>query len=560
VATALLVYIPALRNGFIWDDPLVLQQLRAIHGLGDLVVMPPQIPRYYYRPLIFVSYLIDRSLGGEVPFWFHLSVIALHAFNCLLVFRLAMLLFNDDTAIATGSAVLFAVFPTHVESVAWMAGRSDVLVCTFLLLTVLVSVRKKAQWTAWIAGLTLFLALLSKELAIAGLFLVPVLDWLSTGRLYWTRYPPLLVATVAYFVLRQASVGALVGGAPVSVAESSVMLDLIRAAGYYIVQTVVPIALSPYVPSVPDGPLYLAVGVLAPVVAIGLLYRTWPRSRWPAAFLLAWFALTLAPSFTVILRRSASAPVADRYLYVPSVASCTLFAWAIVAAARRRRLSAAWSGAIFAVLTLVLGIGTATYTRVWADNFTFWSDVVAKVPEDASAERELAWSLTQRGQLDEAKRALQRALTLPSDAEGRVMAYGNLGLIERRQGRFLESVAAYQSALQIAPHPVLYHNLGMTLMAKAEQEQRQGDTTAVSNDVHQARTALETALSFREESVGQSFLDQWDPAKTHALLGQVLNSLGDRAGAREQLQIALRLQPTGPVADVTRRYLEQIGP
>src|SRR5215470_14069743 len=87
VATAFLVYIPALRNGFIWDDPLVLQQLRAIHGLGDLVVMPPQIPRYYYRPLIFVSYLIDRSLGGELPFWFHLSVIALHALNCLLVFR-----------------------------------------------------------------------------------------------------------------------------------------------------------------------------------------------------------------------------------------------------------------------------------------------------------------------------------------------------------------------------------------------------------------------------------------------------------------------------------------
>src|SRR5262245_23827597 len=109
VAVAVLVYLPALRNGFIWDDPLVLRQLRAIRTWGDLVIMPPQIPRYYYRPLIFVSYLVDRALGGEAPFWFHLSVVAFHALNCLLVFRLAQHLFRDDVTIAAGTALVLAV-------------------------------------------------------------------------------------------------------------------------------------------------------------------------------------------------------------------------------------------------------------------------------------------------------------------------------------------------------------------------------------------------------------------------------------------------------------------
>jgi len=98
----------------------------------------------------------------------------------------------------------------------------------------------------------------------------------------------------------------------------------------------------------------------------------------------------------------------------------------------------------------------------------------------------------------------------------------------------------------------------MTLMAKAQSDQRQGDTTAVANDVRQARTAFETALTLQAQAGSNRFLEQWDPAKTHALLGQVLISLNDRAGAREHFETALRLEPTGPVADVTRRQLEKI--
>jgi tetratricopeptide (TPR) repeat protein len=200
------------------------------------------------------------------------------------------------------------------------------------------------------------------------------------------------------------------------------------------------------------------------------------------------------------------------------------------------------------------------YARVWTDNFTFWSDVAGKAPQSALAQRQLALALLDRGQLDDTERALQRVLALPSDAEGRAMAYSTLGLTYRRAERFGDSIEAFESALRIAPHPALYHNLGMTLMAKAEQDQRQGDTASVGNDVRQARSAFEMALAAENAPDGQTYLQDWDPAKTHALLGQVLIALGDRAGARDHLQTALHLQPTGPVADVTRRQLEKLRP
>jgi predicted negative regulator of RcsB-dependent stress response len=560
IAAAVLVYLPALRNGFVWDDPLVLQQLRAMRSWADLVIMPPQVPRYYYRPLIFVSYLIDRGLGGDAPFWFHASVILVHAFNCLLVYRLALYLFPEQPAIGAAAALLFAVFPTHAESVAWMAGRSDVIVCTFLLLTVLLAVRRDVRWSAWASGVTFFLALLSKEMAVAGLLVIPIIDWLSARRMFWGRYVPLVVASGAYFALRRQSGGALLGGTPVSAMPLDVTLDLLRAFGFYAVRSIVPVGLSPYLPTVPESPIYLATAVLLPLLGAGLFLWLSNAARRRFVLLLAWFVLTLIPSLTVIVRQSGSAPVADRYLYVPSVATCLLIAWAIISAAQWRRVPLGWAFGLVAAVSAVLGVSTATYARVWSNNVTFWTEVASKVPQSALANRELARSLLEEGQLDDAERILRRALTLPSEAEGQVMAYSNLGLIYRRQQRFADAVGAFGTALRIAPHPALYHNLGMTLMAKAEEDQRRGDSAAVLDDVRGARSALESALTLEKRPGGESFLEQWDPAKTHALLGQVLLSLGDRAGAREHFEIALRLEPTGPIADVTRRYLAQIPP
>ena len=555
---AAVAYAPALHNGFIWDDPLILEQLRAIRSLGDLLVPPPIIPHFYFRPLIFVTYLIDRFLGGETPFWFHTSVVVFHGLNTLLVFFLARRLFPKEPLIAAGSSLLFAVFPTHVESVAWMAGRSDVVVCTFILVTVLLFVQRERAWSAWLGGSTFLLAMLSKEMAVAALVVVPLLDLLSTRRLFWTRYLPLVLATGSYFVLRQRALGAFVGGVPSGASSATLAADLLRALGFYAVQTVGPFRLCAYIPDVPGGLGYLIAGVALVTLGLGLMVVGW--RHWQVAFLAVWFFAMLAPSLTVIVRRSASAVVADRYLYVPSVAACMFLAAALVRVGDRLRIKPGWMVGALAVLSAAYVTQVARYSRVWADDLTFWSDVAAKVPGYTLPHRELASALLERGRLADAERELQQGLLGTSGPEDRAMTYNNLGNLYRRLKRYDDAEHAFEAALKIAPHPTLYHNLGMTLMGRVEQENAQGDHAAVERDIVRVRDAFESALRLANApGAAQAFL-AWDGAKTHALLGQVLNSMGDRVGAREHLEASLRLQPTGPAADVTRRYLQQLPP
>ncbi len=560
VLAALAVYLPALRNGFIWDDPLVLQQLRAIQSLHALLVPPPIVPKFYFRPVVFVSYLFDRAIAGETPFWFHASVVAAHVLNTLLVYLLARRLFPDLWLIPSGGALLFAVYPTHVESVAWMAGRSDVIVCAFILLTVLLFLRREQRWSAWLGGVAFLLALLSKEMAISCVLLVPLLDVLSTRRLHWRRYLPLLLAAALYFALRQRALGAFVGGIPTSATPAQLGLDVLRALGFYLARAVVPAPLCPYIPDVPDAWGYLAAGLLVPVLAFGLIGVEWRRGRWQAAFLASWFLLTLAPSLTVIVRRSASAVVADRYLYVPSVASCLLLAWAVVRCAQRWRIAPRWAACVIAAASIAAAVEVVAYNRVWVDDLAFWTEVAIKAPDYTLPHRELAGVLLERGQLAEAERELQRALAGRSDPEGRAMTYSNLGNLYRRLKRYDEAQHAFEEGLKIAPHPALYHNLGMTLMARTEQAQSQGDQAAVERDIAAARNAFEQALRLASMPGAAETFQEWDGAKTHALLGQVLLALGDRAGAREHLEAALRIQPVGPAADITRRYLQHLPP
>ena len=557
--TAIAVYLPALRNGFIWDDPTVLLQMRAIHSLGDLLVMPPIIPKFYYRPFVFVTYLIDRAFGGETPFWFHASVIGWHAVNTLLVFVLARQLFPADPTIPGAGAVLFAVFPTHVESVAWMAGRSDVIVCTFVLLTVLLFMDRERPWSVWLGGVTYLLALLSKEMAVACLIVVPLID-IASRRLSVTRYIPLLAATGIYFMMRRASLGAFVGGMTTGAAPAALGLDVARAIGFYVARAIVPTGLCAYIPEVPTNPFYLLIGIIAPVLGVSLLLVSWRRGRWQVGVLITWFFVTLAPSLTVIIRRSASAVVADRYLYVPTVASCILAAWIIVKLVESRRLPTRWSVSAVACLSVIFALQTVPYTRVWTDNLTFWSDVAAKVPHDALPHREVAAALQERGRLADAEPELLRAVAATSTREGQLMTYSNLGNLYRRLQRYDEAQAAFEAGMKIGAHPALYHNLGMTLMAKIEQEQKRGDQAAVMRDIVKAREAFEHALAMGSmPGAAQTFLE-WNAAKTHALLAQVLFSLGDRAGAREHLGTALRLEPTGPLAEATRQYMKKLEP
>ncbi len=235
---ALLVYGNSLSNGFVWDDPIILtRQLTVFRTVGDVLVPPRDIPQFspdYYRPLTIATYLLDRAAGGGAPFAFHLSVVLAHAATSVLVYLLALQLLGSSMprqpvpltaaarrrssalAGAAAAGALFALHPIHTESVAWAAGRSDVLATGFMVATLLLQPRARRSWIAsTAAGLCALAALGSKETAVALyplMFLREVMGPLAERRdlRAWVRgYAGPLIAAAVYLLLRRNALGEL---------------------------------------------------------------------------------------------------------------------------------------------------------------------------------------------------------------------------------------------------------------------------------------------------------------------------------------------------------------
>jgi len=149
-----------------------------------------------------------------------------------------------------------------------------------------------------------------------------------------------------------------------------------------------------------------------------------------------------------------------------------------------------------------------------------------------------------RDRLDDAERHYQAALAVESGREERVMAYNNVANLYLRRNQLDQADAALNEALKLYPHPYLYSGLGRLAMKRAEVAQARGDQAEVKRQVLSAREALNQALARDPQDY-----------KSHVLLAQVLMSLGQREAARGHLQEALRIQPTGTIADTARQYL-----
>lgn len=544
LVAALAVFAPAARNGFVWDDPLVFQQLEHFRTVGDLFVPPDAVPKFYYRPLIFLTFIAERAFGGPGPWLFHATVIAWHLAATLLVFALGVRLLGTTHRFeASLAALLFAVHPLHVESVAWIAGRSDVVATVFVLLAVLLGGQIRSTWTAWVAGAMVLLGCWAKEVALAALLLIPARDLLLEKRLFPLRYVPLALAVLLYFTTRYIGIGSVSGGLESQVDSAQIVRDVVAAVGWYGAKLLLPMNLNAYVPQVPAGPLYPLLGVLLIVACAGVGAWTW-RKGWPVvAFAILWLVVTTAPSLWVIVRRSASAVLAERYAYLPSVAAAWLVAWLLT----RLTSPTAWRAATGVVLavSLVGAVQARQRIAVWADNLSFWTDVASKVPDYSLPHRELADALMAQNRLDEAEEHYRAALTAISDREGQVMAHNNLGNLYMRRERLDEAEASYRQGLALFPHPRLYSGLGRVAIARA---QRAGTDAEAKKQLLAAQDALARAVA-------------GDPVdyRSHNLLGQVLFNLGKRDEAKAHFQISLTLNPSGPIADVSRNYLQQIG-
>jgi len=587
---ALVVYGNSLSNGFVWDDPIILtRQLTVFRTVGDVLVPPRDIPQFspdYYRPLTIATYLLDRAAGGGAPFAFHLSVVLAHAATSVLVYLLALQLIGSSvprqpvplaaaarrrSSALIGAAVagaLFALHPIHTESVAWAAGRSDVLATGFMVAALLLQARARRSWIASAAaGLCALAALGSKETAVA-LYplmvlrdvMVPVPERRDVRA--WVRgYAGPLIAAGVYLVLRRNALGELIGSAPDALPPGDRSpLELVAAIGAYVEKLLWPADLNAYIDHIAIGPLSIALaGLLAGGVGMASWYW-WKGARIGAAesgrgaagraelrtveaanrgvplFALSWLVLTLIPSLAIVWKIP-DAPLAERYLYLPSVGFCLLAGDAVarLAAIASARVRIVLASAL-AVVLLAAAVTIVHRNPVWHDDQALWSDTEQHTHVSGMAARGLGTAYQQAGRPADARAAFERALERRNTPRGLQTIYNNLGTLAMYDADYPAARRYYEKALEANPNAAdTLFNLGLAILQGGGR----------------SREAATAALPYYQRAAALNPHD----SDIEAALAQAFDILGERATAHEHARNALALGAGGQTASSLRDML-----
>ena len=386
----------------------------------------------YYRPILIVSYMMDKYVWGLEESFMHLENIVFHLLNTLMVFVIArkgaLLQGIRSETVPLVAALFFAIHPLNTEAVAWIAGRTDLLACFFLLLSVWLLLRQSTNIAITVlAALCLLVGCLAKETAI---FFLPAAIMLpfylsetddtraSLRATFFNNLPHFVIFSVsgaAYFAFRtgaftrgDAGVSQVfkhVGGAQ----SAGLLLNfrlVFKAAGFYLKKLFVPFPLNFGITHVSD--FYIPVGMLLFAFVVWVLTR---RTVIGSFFLCA--AAVASSALMIPLINQSWTPLAERYMYIPSA----FFTMALTFSVYKWKKRAQYRSIMTVVLAVLAGIaayGTASRTILWQDNLSFFQDTLRKSPGFVPAQNEIANALYAEGKNQEAD-AIINSIQLPDE-------------------------------------------------------------------------------------------------------------------------------------------------
>ncbi len=572
-------YLPALGGGFIWDDDYYVRNnptLRSLDGLRRIWFEIGATPQYY--PMVHSTYWIEYRLWGLEPMGYHAVNIALHAVAALLLWRILTFLHVPG---AWAAAAIFALHPVHVESVAWITERKNVLSAVFYFGAALAylyhalplaegrSTGKSGRFYALSLAL-FFCALLSKTVACTLPVVLLLVIWWKRGRVSLSdarKLAPFFVVGIAFGILTVWLEKENVGAAGEEWRHSFIERCLIagRAICFYVGKLVRPERLTFFYPrwAINAGEWRQYV---YPIAAISVIVGLWlVRRRAGEAPLVAalCFAVMLFPAlgfFDVFPMRYSY--VADHFQYLASAAVIALFA--AMGAVTVNRLGTWRRGATGILLAGILAtLGALTWRQgyVYRDLETLWRDTLRKNPDAWMAHNNLGNILQSQGKLGQAAAHYRQTLQLvPDHAEARY----NLGNVLRLQGKHDEATSHYQEVVRIrGGHAKAQYHMGMISKAAGDFERAIGhfrQAVRISPDFTKAHFNLGLALVSRGEldSAIDHFREtlRFDPehAGAHYNLGNALAMSGRLDGALQHLRDASRLAPNdvGPMHSLAR--------
>jgi Flp pilus assembly protein TadD len=464
-------YAPAVQCDFVnYDDPAYVSHNRDLadgfswHGVAWAWTT---LTGANWHPVTWLSHMLDRQLFGLRPGWQHAANVALHAANAVLLF-LACWRMTARRWPSAMLAALFALHPLHVESVAWLSERKDVLSGLFFMLTLLAYRSYAARPGAGryvLVLVTTALGLMSKPMLVTLPPLLLLLDYWPLGRFSVPGPAAAIAKRVLWLGLEKLPLVALAAGsiAITLVAQSSMgatgMLgdeltlgtrlgNAIVAYAAYLGMTVWPVRLAVFYPYVMDRPAWqiaacgaLTLGVTAAALGPGTL---WVRRRPYLAVGWCWYLGMLVPVIGLVQVGGQS--MADRYTYLPLIGVFLAAVWGAADLARGRRAARGVLTAAAAAILLGCLILTNRQVRYWADSQTLFRHALDVTPDNPVAHAALGDSFLDQGRNAEAEREFRRVLEL--DSQHHLQTPCELAKALQNQGRTDDAIACLREALR----------------------------------------------------------------------------------------------------------------
>jgi Flp pilus assembly protein TadD len=516
-----------------------------------------------WHPLTWLSYMLDIELFGLRPGGHHMVSVVLHVVNTLLLF--------EWLRRATGTlgrsafvAALFSVHPLHVESVAWIAERKDVLSTMFWLLTMIAYLAyvRRPRWDRYVlVCLGLALGLMAKPMLVTLPFVLLLLDvWplervhrAGISRLLFEKIPLFALAAgssaITFIVQRQGGAVTGLGLLPLSTRIVNAVVAYVR----YLGKAVWPTDLTLFYPYSESLPAWWVAGSLLALVAItAVAIRAGRRHPYLAVGWL-WYLGTLVPVIGLV--QVGTQAIADRYTYVPLIGIFMAMAWGVADLtsrwpARRWALPAAAG-----ISVLACAVTARAQVQVWQNNWTVWTHALAATQGNYVAENAIGVMLVEQGKHEEALPHFEASSRMKPEY---VEARNNLGLAYTRIGRIADAIAQFTLAVQLRPEiPESHDKLGFALMSTGRTDEALthfleavrlkpdfADAQGHLGFVLAAGGRVTEAIPHFQEAV------RLDPNSELArlYLGVALGAAGRLDDAVQQFHEALRINPKSPGA------------
>ena len=514
-----------------------------------------------WHPLTWISLMLDRQLLGPNPQTFHLVNLLLHIANTILLF-IVFYRFTANFWPSAFAAALFAFHPLHVESVAWIVERKDVLSTLFWLLTMLAYIRfvEVPMPKRYFAILVFFaLGLMSKPMLVTLPFCLLLLDYWPLGRIGIKTFRGLLLEKIPLFAMAAVSCAITFVAQKSSGAVSTLQVFSLNAritnalvsCVEYIGKMFWPFNLAVFYPHPQNNlPIRQVISSIIILLAISMFVIAMARIRKYLLVGWLWFLSTLVPVIGLV--QVGAQAMADRYTYIPLIGLFIMIAWSL------RDITAQWKyrKIILAVASILLFISLISFTykqaSYWRDSITLFQHAVDVTKNNDTAYSNLGVALAEKGQLDAAMTNFQAALKIrPKDTEanfniaetlakqgkreeaavyydkvlsllpGDPQTYISLAAAKIQQGRFEDAVKLCREGLNYHPEKVQLHsNLGLALMQEGK--------------IDEAISELETAVKLGSD------------AMAYNNLALAISSKGEYDTAVEYYRKAIRLEPQNP--------------